>query len=81
MQAPSRRLLSQEVSQTYVATYAPVQWLPHTPPRRRETKLRGSDGHSELPTCGAMLLLVLCGPLGTEGLISWGARKDARAVG
>lgn len=55
--------------------------VPHTTnKKKRETKLRRSGGHSEIPTHGAILLLVLCGPLGSEGLISWGARNDACPV-
>ena len=53
----------------------------HHQEKERETKLRRSDGHSEIRPGGAVLLLVLRRPLGTEGLTSCGARNDARAAG
>lgn len=79
MQATIRRLLSYEVLWMFVVTSVP-RFGGCPPPREREIKLRRSDGHSEIPPRGAMLVLMLCDPLGREGLTSWGAGNDAGTV-
>lgn len=73
-----RWLLVQEVSWTFVVSAPRFGGCPtHHQGKDRETKLRHGEGHSEIPTCGTMLLLVLCRPLGTDGLTSWGAHNGA----
>lgn len=78
VRAENRWLLVQEVSWTFVVSAPRFGGCPtHHQGKDRETKLRHGEGHSEIPTRGTMLLLVLCRPLGTDGLTSWGAHNDA----